>query len=356
MSKKRQSQLTGATRQLNRGRARAETMTVQVATAGRKYRVTKRQAKPALAKPVLMGSGDHTFEAVEGWGFLPDGVKYGFTHGVAVDSQQRIIIHNASRDSVIILDRDGRFVKSWGPEFKNGAHGLQLRSEGTTDYLYLADCVRHLVVKATVDGEMVWTLGVPWESGVYRSEAEYKPTNVALAPNGDFYIADGYGLSYVHQYNAHAQYIRSWGGKGKDAGKLDCPHGLWVDTRGDEPLLVVADRANARLQLFTLAGEHLGFVYGELRRPCHFDQRGEEILIPDLFGRVTLLDKANKLITHLGDDPGVWDRPGWPNLPRETWQNGKFISPHAAAWDAVGNVYVVEWIAEGRVTKLKKVT
>jgi|SRR5579875_626277 len=306
------------------------------------------------SRQVILGSGSHTYEVVEGWGRLPEGVKYGFTHGVAIDSQQHVIVHNMSRDSVIIFDRDGRFIKSWGPEFKNGAHGLQLRREGTSDYLYLADYVRHLVVKATVDGEIVWTLGVPWESGVYQSEEQYKPTNVAFAPNGDFYIADGYGLSYVHQYNIKAQYIRTWGGKGKEAGKLDTPHGIWVDTRDKEPVVVVADRGNSRLQLFTLDGNHLGFVTDELRRPCHFDQRGDELLIPDLWGRVTIFDKDNHLVTHLGDNPGVWEQPGWPNLPRENWQAGKFISPHSACWDADGNIYVVEWIAKGRVSKLRR--
>lgn len=305
-------------------------------------------------KTTVLGGGPHVYEVVEGWGKLPDGVRYGFTHGVAVDSQQRIVVHNMSRDSVILLDRDGRFIKSWGPEFKNGAHGLQLRKEGSTDFLYLADYVRHLVVKATIDGEIVWTLGVPWESGVYHSEGEYKPTNVAIAPNGDFYISDGYGLSYVHHYNMKAQYIRTWGGKGKEPGKLDVPHGIWVDTRGKDPVVLVADRSNSRLQLFTLQGEHLGFVTEELRRPCHFDQRGEELLIPDLWGRVTIFDKNNHLITHLGDNPGIWEKPGWPNLPRETWESGKFIAPHAACWDTDGNIYVVEWTAEGRVTKLRR--
>lgn len=305
---------------------------------------------------MIVGHGPHTYEVVEAWGKLPEGVKYGFTHGVAVDSQRHVIVHNMSKDSVIVFDEEGRFVKSWGPEFENGAHGLQLRKEGTSEYLYLADCVRHLVAKATLDGEIVWTLGVPWESGVYQSEQEYKPTNVAFAPNGDFYIADGYGLSYVHQYNITAQYIRTWGGKGNEAGKLDTPHGIWVDTRSEEALVVVADRSNARLQLFTLGGNHLGFVTDELRRPCHFDQRGKELLIPDLWGRVTIFDKNNNLVIHLGDNPGVWEEDGWPNLPRESWQAGKFISPHSACWDADGNIYVVEWIGEGRVTKLRRVS
>lgn len=317
--------------------------------------VLVRGGKAQANRARVLGSGAHTYEVVEGWGKLPEGEKYGYTHGVVMDSEQRVILHNQSRDSVVIFDREGRFVKSWGPEFQKGAHGLQLEKGRSADYLYLADYVRHVVVKATVDGEVVWTLGAPWEAGVYKKQEEYKPTNVALAPNGDFYIADGYGLSYVHHYNSKAQWIRTWGGLGKEAGKLDCPHGIWVDTRGKEPILTVADRSNARLQTFTLDGKHLGFVVDELRAPCHFDQKGKELLIPDLNGRVTIFDENNKLITHLGDNPGVWEKPGWPNLNHDTWTPGKFISPHAACWDSDGNIYVVEWIAEGRVTKLRRV-
>ena len=306
-------------------------------------------------KAVTLGSGEHTYEFQGEWGRLPNGRQYGYTHGVVMDSQERIIIHNRSKDAIAIFDRDGKFVKSWGEDFEVGAHGLLLNKEGNTEYLYLADPERHLVAKTTLDGERLWVLRCPKESSAYEREDQYKPTNVAIAPNGDIYIADGYGLSWVHQYNSKAEYIRSWGGKGKEAGKLDCPHGIWIDTRGGQPVVTVADRSNGRLQNFTLDGKHIGFVNDELRRPCHFDQKNGELLIPDLYGRVTIFDKNNKLITHLGDNPEVWKTKGWPNLPHEMRETGKFVSPHAACWDRAGNIYVVEWIADGRVTKLRRV-
>lgn len=301
-----------------------------------------------------LGSGSHVYEFEPDWGKLPNGKQYGYTHGVVVDSQQRILIHNRSKDAVVIFDQQGKFVKSWGEDFEVGAHGMLLSKEGNAEYLYLADPERHLVAKTTLDGERLWVLRYPSESGVYDSEEKYKPTNVALGPNGDIYIADGYGLSWIHQYNAKAEYIRSWGGKGKEAGKLDCPHGIWLDTRESKPVITVADRSNARLQIFSLSGEHLAFVNNELRRPCHFDQAHGELLIPDLYGRVTIFDKDNKLITHLGDNPEIWKSKGWPNIPHEMRETGKFVSPHAACWDARGNIYVVEWISDGRVTKLRR--
>ncbi len=306
-------------------------------------------------RAATLGSGSHVYEFDTDWGKLPNGVKYGYTHGVVVDSQQRILIHNRSKDAVVIFDQGGKFVKSWGEDFETGAHGMLVSNEGGAEYLYLADPERHLVAKTTLDGERLWVLRYPRECSAYTKEEQYKPTNVAVAPDGTIYIADGYGLSWVHQYSAKAEYIRSWGGKGKEAGQLDCPHGIWIDTRGSKPIVVVADRSNARLQTFSLNGEHLGFVNDELRRPCHFDQVNGELLIPDLWGRVTIFDKRNQLITHLGDNPEIWKSKGWPNIPHEMRVTGKFVSPHAACWDAKGNIYVVEWIADGRVTKLRRV-
>jgi hypothetical protein len=283
-------------------------------------------------------------------------MKFGYTHGVQIDSQNRVIVHNQSKDSVIFFDEQGKYIKSWGPEFQKGAHGCLLRKEAGTEYLYLSDHDRHLVAKTTLDGETIWTLTWPEESGIYKDASEFKPTNVAIAPNGDIYVADGYGLSYVHQYNAKLELIRSWGGKGSNPGQLDCPHGIWVDLRPPTPILMVADRGNARLQSFTLDGKHIGFFTDAMRMPCHFDQNPEngDLLIPDLYGVVTIYGRDNKPVVLLGDNYGIWEKKGWPDFPRDTWQPGKFITPHAACWDLEGNIYVVEWIAEGRVTKLKK--
>jgi hypothetical protein len=305
----------------------------------------------------VQGNGEHTYEVVEGWGQLPDGVAYGYTHGVAEDSQGRMYIHNQSPsgDSMIVFDADGTYIKSWGADYAGGAHGLTLNKEGSEEFLYLADQALKKVFKTTLDGEVVLELPFPEASGAYATPDEYVPTNTAIASNGDIYVGDGYGQSWIHRYSASGELLQSWGGKGEEAGKMQCPHGLAIDSRDGTEKLVVADRANIRLQYFSLDGEHLGFVNDELRFPCHFDLRGDDLLIPDLFGRVTIFDKDNKLITHIGDTPGVNDRDGYPNLSQDTWETGKFISPHSACWDHEGNLYVVEWIEIGRVTKMRRV-
>jgi len=305
---------------------------------------------------MVLGSGSHRYEIVEGWGKLPKGVAYGYTHGVVVDSQDRVYIHNQSKDAVIIFDREGNFIKSWGEAFAQGAHGMFLNREGDKEYLYLADYVRHVIVKTTLDGVEIWSIGPPELPEVYDTVDKYRPTDVAVAPNGDFYVCDGYGQSWIHHYDSNARRIRSWGGLGAERGQLNCPHGIWVDTRTSSAQLLVADRGNFRIQIFTLDGKHIGFITEELRYPCCFYQFGDELYIPDLYARVTILDKNNKLITHLGDYLDVWKRPDWPNIPHEDRHLGKFVSPHAVCVDSHGDLYVVEWIADGRVTKLRRCT
>ncbi|MDB6052731.1 MAG: repeat containing protein [Verrucomicrobiales bacterium] len=319
----------------------------------------KAQDKAGTKNPIL-GSGEHTYECIHDWGELPSAYKYGNTHGVCEDAQGRIYIkHTVGKgsekdDAIIVFDDKGKFVKSWGAEFKGGAHGLHLSKEDNKEFLYLCDTSRKLAVKTTLDGEVIWSLGVPDVSGLYNSSKEYTPTNIAVAPNGDFYVADGYGKSWIHQYNKKAEYIRSFGGNGKDRGQTSCPHGLMVDTRESKPTLVVADRSNHRLQYFSMEGHPIKLVTDELRAPCHFHTRGDVLLIPDLDSRVTLFDKQNKLITHLGEGDVAHYRE-IRSKPREAFTAGQFVAPHSAYFDHSGNIFVVEWVEVGRVTKLRKI-
>jgi len=320
--------------------------------------------KSGSKRPVV-GSGDHTYEVWHDWGELPASIRYGNTHGVVEDSQGRIYVHHTvgasseSDDSMVVFDEHGKFVKSWGKQFKGGAHGLHIRKEGSTEFLYLCDTKRGIVVKATLNGEEVFTLAYPRESDGYKPGTDgklpkYSPTNLAIAPNGDLYVGDGYGSSYILQYNSKGEYVRTFGGKGKEPGKLDCPHGIVVDTRGPQPVLTVADRANSRIQRFTLAGEHVDFVAGT-NLPCHFNYfRNGDVVIPDLGARVTLMDRNNQVVEHLGDDSASqWRQTRTQS--RDHFAPGKFVCPHGACFDHAGNIFVVEWVEVGRVTKLRRV-
>jgi DNA-binding beta-propeller fold protein YncE len=316
--------------------------------------------KSGSAKPVL-GSGAYTYEVTHDWGELPADIKYGNTHGVCQDSQGRIYIHHTvnaaseSSDSMVVFDENGKFVKSWGKEFKGGAHGLHIRKEGSTEFLYLCDTKRGLVVKTTLNGEEVFTLGYPHESEGYAGNKKYSPTNLAIAPNGDIYVGDGYGSSYVNVYNKDGKYLKTFGGLGKEAGQLNCPHGIILDDRGSTPILMIADRGNHRIQTFTLAGEHIAFLDGT-NLPCYFDfYKTGETVVPDLGARVTLLDKNNKVIENLGDDSAAHNWEKVRVMDRSAFKPGKFVCPHGACFDHDGNIFVVEWVEVGRVSKLTRV-
>lgn len=318
-------------------------------------------------KVPIVGQGEHQYEAFHDWGELPRTLKYGNTHGVCEDSQGNIYIHHtvgagsADQDTMVIFDRKGKFVRSWGRQFKGGAHGLTIHKEGNEEFLYLCDYEHGIVTKRTLKGEEVFTLGYPAESDAYKpkdstSTVPYRPTNVAIAPNGDIYVGDGYGSSFINQYNHKAEFVRSFGGLGKAEGQLDCPHGLWVDTRGNAPLLVVADRGNSRLHRFTLEGKHVDFILGTSKMPCNFDERNGAIVIPDLLSKVVILDSTNSLVGTLGN--GEYSKEDWNtvrNQPARTFTPGRFVCPHGACFDHEGNIFVVEWVESGRVTKLRKV-
>lgn len=320
--------------------------------------------KSGSDKPIL-GEGDHKYEVTHDWGELPANIKYGNTHGVCVDSRGLVYIHHTvnadseSSDTMVVFDHKGKFVKSWGKDFKGGAHGLHIHKEGKEEFLYLCDTKRALVVKTTLSGEEVFTLGYPEQAEPYKPGADgkkikYSPTNLAIAPNGDIYVGDGYGSSYINQYNSKGEYIRTFGGPGKEAGQLLCPHGIICDTRGETPNITVADRTNKRLQRFTLDGKHIDFINGVLA-PCHFNvYKNGDMVVPDLFARVTIVDRNNNIIEHLGDDSQS-EYMKTRKMSRDHFTPGKFVCPHGSCFDHDGNIFVVEWVEVGRVTKLRKV-
>jgi hypothetical protein len=325
-------------------------------------------AAPAVAKlnlgqntpkeRLVVGSGNFVYEVHHDWLTPPDSIKWGDTHGIAVDSHHRIYVahtvHPSSvqTDAVCVFDDKGKFIKCWGSDFKGGAHGLDLRKEGSQEFLYHCDTRRRLIVKTDLDGKVVWSKGVPMESGVYKDQGGFCPTNVAFDPNGDIFVGDGYGSSYVHRYSKDGEYKATIIGPGSEAGQVREPHGLWVDTRGGKPQLVVCDRANHRLQYFTLEGKHVAFVTEGMRRPCHVHYNKDLALVPDLDNVVTILDKNNKVVASLCDGAG---NPELRGVPREQFIPGKFVHPHAAAWINNKDILVVEWVPIGRVTLLKKV-
>jgi hypothetical protein len=313
--------------------------------------------KPSAAgKKVVVGQGPHRYEWISDWLKMPSGVSFEHCHGgIVFGSDGRLYLSTDTDNTIMVFDSDGKFIKAWGKDYNNGCHGIMIRKEGRQEFLYMTHTRLNKVIKLTTDGELVWTREYPKQVEEYKAATDYKPTAMAFAPNGDFYVTDGYGKYYVHHYNSQGEYIRSFGGPGSEAGQLSNPHGIWVDTRKRAmPQIVVADRKNNRLQIFTMDGRHIGFVTEGLRLPSNLDQRGEDLVVADLAGRVTILGKDNKLLTHLGDNLDEKGR-GTNKLLKSEFKDGIFIAPHCPRWDKSGNLYIHEWSLAGRLIKLKKI-
>ncbi len=312
-------------------------------------------AQRTAADPIRLGSGRHTYEWVSGWCQLPADMKLGNTHGaVLVNEAGEVLFNTDSRHAVMAFERGGKFLRSLAAECAGGAHGMVTTRENDSEILWLAHTGRHEVLKLDGAGKVLATLTWPEASGHYAKKEEFNPTSVAVAPDGSIFVADGYGRSWVHRYSAAGQWLSAFGGPGTEPGRMQTPHGLLLDTRTTPPTLLVADRENHRLQRFDLEGKFMSVISGDLRRPCKMSLHGSDIAIADLAGRVTILDKDGKLVTHLGDQPDESLR-AHNGVPQAKWKDGEFLAPHGLSFDSDGNLYIMDWLALGRVTKLRRV-
>ncbi len=312
----------------------------------------------------IVGDGEYQFECHHDWGTLPSGHAYGgATHGVAVDGSGLIYItHHGNPGSIFVFDSEGKFVRAMGEQLEVG-HGIDIRKEGSEEFIYVSpDTPVHGFAKLTLRGEMVWQKDrqqIAKDSGLYEGDkSPFRATNVNFTPDGGYFLGDGYGSGYIHRYDKQDKYLGSFGGSGDTDGKFQTPHGQWLDERDGSAKVVVCDRANRRLQYFDLEGNYLSKLEGFLF-PADIDIQGDLMLVPDLHARVTILDKENQVVTHLGDDEGWRQQVLSDNFKmrgqRERWKSGRFIHPHDACFDKDGDIFVAEWVKTGRVTKLTKV-
>ena len=298
------------------------------------------------------------------WFKVPAGFPLGDCHGLVVDRREHVFVLQQNGDvthpAVLEFDAHGNYVGGWGQRFARGAHGLAYERRGDQEFLYVVDYdSAEALVKCTLDGTEVQRFANPVHAA-YPQGKGYRPTDVAIAPNGDVYITDGYGHSLIHRYTAAGQHVQTIGWKGNGPGQFECPHGIAIDTRGAQPVLLVADRANVRVQVLTLTGEHVRTIVSRgLRYPCTLRVHGDLTLIPDLFGAVLIWDREYRHVATLGAHPdmrpGEWPKhvAGYPNVPREDRLEGRFISPHGIARNSKGVIFVGEWLRDGgRLTAL----
>jgi hypothetical protein len=292
----------------------------------------------------------------EEWANLPvpdRGVRNQRTHGVTVLKDGRIVIFHQALPSVLIYSPAGELLEKWGAY--PGAHGLTRVERYGTELLWLTDEFLGVAELVDLSGQVLQRLEKP-DHPVYR-EKTFCPTWVAEeSENGKpvrLWLADGYGSHLVHAYDSQGRYEFSISGA-EGAGVFDCPHGLAIDPRpGKNSALLVADRGNHRVQEFDRSGKFLGTWGGDfLDSPNGFDFRNGLCVLSELHGRVTIVDEGNALVEFIGEQPNARHLPQWPNVDRAQVVPRLFNSPHGAAWGHDGEIYVVEWIKHGRVTRL----
>ena len=287
----------------------------------------------------ILGSGDHRYRVVENWAKLPDGWSLTDAAAVAVDSKDRIYVFNRGQHPMIVFDRDGNFLRSWGEGLFSRAHGIHIDSD---DNLYCTDDGDHTVRKTTTEGKVLLTIGVPNQPAPFLSGKPFnRCTHTALSPKGEIYVSDGYGNSRVHKYMPDGKRVLSWGEPGSAPGQFNLPHNISCDADG---WVYVADRENHRVQIFDGEGRYQG-QWNNLHRPCglYADRRnGDHVYVgelgpdlpvniatPNLGPRVTVFDKKGARVSRFGG-PTFGEKPG------------EFTAPHTVVTDSHGDIYVGE--------------
>jgi len=191
------------------------------------------------------------YEVDPDWPRKPSNISWRYMTGVAVDNEEQVWTLNAIDPPVQVYDRSGKLTKTWGDGLFKGPHYLRIDQEGN---IWIADYIRHVVRKFTPDGEVLLTLGTMDEPGDDEAHLN-RPTDMAISPNGDVFVTDGYGNNRIVHYDAQGRFVKTWGKLGVDSGDLSQPHSIALDSQGR---LYVAERNNARIQLFDQEGNSLG--------------------------------------------------------------------------------------------------
>jgi hypothetical protein len=306
---------------------------------------------------VLTGNGEWTYEVAPGWGSLPPGTDFGGTHGaIAQDKVGNIYVSTQSATGVLVYAPDGKLIRTIANAYPE-VHSMVHAEEQGEEFFYATvqkgtPRENWLFLKLKTDGSVALKITAPPEAG-FKSPNEWRITAAVPAPDSSIFIANGYGDSRIFRFDKNGNYKGSFAEKGKNEGQLDCSHGLTLDLRYDQPLLLVCDRENRRLCHFDLDGKYVRTVTQHLRRPCQVSFRGDYAVVSELEGRVTILDRDNVPVAFLGDNP---QKAQWAKyeLDPHDINAGVFSAAHGCFVDSEANIYVSDWNQTGRVSKLAR--
>lgn len=323
------------------------------------------KSKPKLSAEVI-GHGDYKYRVHKAWGNL-DSVTTPVKncHEMVMDSKGRLImVGDHTRNNVLIYDKSGKLLDAWGIRYQGG-HGLSIWNDGSEDFLFICD-TKGSLIKTTTDGRELMLIGHPSEYGAYEKETPFKPTESAIGPNGDIYIADGYGSNYVLQFTKDGEFIRKiGGGRGVEDNQFQTAHGVCIDYRGKgAPTLLITSRATNCFKRFTLDGkyiERISLPGAFVCRPViHNDnlysgvcwssevdfEEGNMKTHPTRTnprsGFITVLDKKGKVVSNPGGTKPAYKK---GKLQRMLQEQAVFNHCHDVCVDNDENLYVCQWNA-----------
>jgi hypothetical protein len=305
-------------------------------------------SKVFLNDPI--GHGDFKFEVNKDWGVQNSNIHpVNHCHEMVMDSKNRIILTTTHpKNNILIYDRSGKVLDSWGLNYP-GAHGLSIVDQGGEEFLFITDPDSNKFCKTTLKGEKLIELSYPKEIQAYSNASQFKPTEIAVAENGDFYVADGYGLDYVIQYDSKGNYIRHFGGHGDGDDLFECCHGITIDSRNKtNPTLLISSRSKNEFKRFSLDGKWIETIKLPGCYVCRPVIKGEYLLFAVIVtkdwgvydGMLAVLDKNNKVVSFPGgSSPSYFDK----MLVKPEYDQVSFRNPHDVCIDNDWNLYVPQW-------------
>ena len=312
----------------------------------------------------MTGHHAHRYEVIKEWGTLdPQKHPVADCHEMVLDKTGRLfMLTNETKNNILIYNKEGECIGSWGHDYPGG-HGLSITEENGKEFLFITDIVRHQVIKTTLVGEVVMVLDYPIEIEAYQTAEQFNPTETAIAPNGDIYVTDGYGLQFVIQYNKHGQYLRHLGGFGDANEQFNCVHGIAIDYRKPgEPTLIITSRNHNAFKRFTLDGNYLSTISLPGSFVCRPVIKGQ-YLYAAVFrsgsnvnfgsGYITILDQNDRVVSSPGASEPIYSN---GILQDQHQEDAIFIHPHDVCIDEDENIIVCQWKAEQTYPiKLKKI-
>ncbi len=320
---------------------------------------------------VIIGHGRFRYKVDKSWAKInTTNTPLDNCHEMVFDSKGRLImIGDDTANNILIFDKSGKLLDSWGHGFPGG-HGLSITNEGGTDFLLITDCgyfnnpkggpnsQAGQVLKMTTDGRLVFAIGHPRTIGVYKDDEKFQPTETAVAPNGDIYVADGYGSDYIIQYNNKGQYIRHFGGHNNSNPdhNLRNAHGVAIDTRvPGKPVVICSSREENCFKIFSMDGKYISRIDMPGMYVCRAVIHGENLYAGNCWskdaggkrqersGFVTILDINNRVVSNPGGTEPMYKgntlQPVLQDAP------GVFSHCHDVCVDDENNLYVCQWNA-----------